>query len=62
MARLSAQELLWKLEKGKPIPAILLLGEEPYLRDACRTQLIERFVTEASRTWEIGRASCRERV
>src|SRR3989475_12194309 len=57
MARLSAQELLWKLEKGKPIPAILLLGEEPYLRDACRTQLIERFVTEASRTWAVSRYS-----
>ncbi len=36
MARLSAEELLGRLEKGKPIPAILLLGEEPYLRDACR--------------------------
>src|SRR5437667_850849 len=57
MVRLSAQELLWKLEKGKPIPAILLLGEEPYLRDACRTQLIERFVTEASRTWAVSRYS-----
>src|SRR5438876_1170818 len=57
MVRLSAQELLWKLEKGKPIPAILLLGEEPYLRDACRKQLIERFVAEASRTWAVSRYS-----
>src|SRR6266513_884836 len=57
MARLSAEELLGRLEKGKPIPAILLLGEEPYLRDACRTQLIERFVTEASRTWAVSRYS-----
>ena len=57
MARLSAEELLVRLEKGKPIPAILLLGEEPYLRDACRTQLIERFVTEASRTWAVSRYS-----
>src|SRR6267154_1733916 len=57
MARLSAEEVLGKLEKGKPIPAILLLGEEPYLRDACRTQLIERFVTEASRTWAVSRYS-----
>ena len=57
MARLSAEELLVRLEKGKPIPAILLLGEEPYLRDACRTQLIERFVPEASRTWAVSRYS-----
>ncbi|PYU67370.1 MAG: DNA polymerase III subunit delta [Acidobacteria bacterium] len=48
MARLSPEELLGRLEKGKLIPAILLLGEEPYLRDTCRMQLIERFVPEAS--------------
>jgi len=57
MARVSPEELLARLEKGKPIPAILLLGEEPYLRDACRTQLIERFVPEASRTWAVSRYS-----
>lgn len=57
MARVSPDELLARLEKGKPIPAILLLGEEPYLRDACRAQLIERFVPEASRTWAVSRYS-----
>ena len=57
MARVSPIELLGRLEKGKPIPAILLLGEEPYLRDACRKQLIERFVAEASRTWAVSRYS-----
>src|SRR5258708_14151646 len=57
MARVSPEELLGRLEKGKPLPAILLLGEEPYLRDACRTQLIERFVPEASRTWAVSRYS-----
>ena len=57
MARMSPVELLGRLEKGKPIPAILLLGEEPYLRDACRKQLIERFVAEASRTWAVSRYS-----
>ena len=36
MARISPEELLGRLEKGKTIPAILLLGEEPYLRDYCR--------------------------
>jgi DNA polymerase-3 subunit delta len=57
MARVSPEEMLARLEKGKPVPAILLLGEEPYLRDACRTQLIARFVPEASRTWAVSRYS-----
>ena len=57
MARISAEELLGRLEKGKLIPALLLLGEERYLRDACRTQLMERFVPEASRTWAVSRYS-----
>ncbi len=57
MARISQKELLARLEKGKPIPAILLLGEEPYLRDACRAQLIEKFVPEASRAWAVSRYS-----
>jgi DNA polymerase III subunit delta len=57
MARISQKELVARLEKGKSVPAILLLGEEPYLRDACRAQLIERFVPEASRTWAVSRYS-----
>ncbi len=57
MARISREELVARLEKGKPVPAILLLGEEAYLRDACREQLIERFVPEASRTWAVSRYS-----
>jgi len=36
MPPVSTDELLSRLKKGKPIPAILLLGEEPYLRDICR--------------------------
>src|SRR5438445_2789287 len=57
MARISQQELVGRLEKGKPVPAILLLGEEPYLRDACRQLLIERFVPEAARAWAVSRYS-----
>src|SRR5271156_5143003 len=57
MARISPGELVERLVKGKPVPAILLLGEEPYLRDACRAQLIERFVPEAARTWAVSRYS-----
>ena len=57
MAQISAGELLARLEKGRPIPAILLLGEETYLRDKCRAQLIERFIPEAARAWAVSRFS-----
>jgi DNA polymerase III subunit delta len=57
MAQLSAGELLARLEKGKSVPAILLHGEEAYLRDTCRAQLIARFVPEAARTWAVSRFS-----
>ncbi len=57
MAQVSAGELLARLGKGRPIPAILLLGEETYLRDTCRAQLIDRFVPEAARAWAVSRFS-----
>src|ERR1700704_200971 len=57
MARISPEELLGGLGEGEAIPAILLLGEEPYLRDSCRAELIERFVPEASREWAVSRYS-----
>ena len=57
MPRVSTEQFASKLERGKPVPAILLLGDEPYLRDACRALLIERFVPEAARTWAISRFS-----
>jgi DNA polymerase III subunit delta len=57
MARVSPEELLMRLEKRKPIPVILLLGEEVYLRDSCRAQLIENYVPEAARTWAVSRYS-----
>jgi DNA polymerase III subunit delta len=50
-------ELLSRLKKGKPIPAILLLGEEPYLRDICRAQIMDQYVPEAARTWAVSRFS-----
>lgn len=57
MAQISANELLARIGKGKPIPAILLLGDEPYLRDSCRARLIEQYVPEAARTWAVSRYS-----
>lgn len=57
MPQVSTEELLERLERGKAIPALLLLGEEPYLRDECRKRLIERFVAAAARTWAVSRYS-----
>ncbi|MGH9742342.1 MAG: DNA polymerase III subunit delta [Candidatus Acidiferrum sp.] len=57
MAQVSPKELLERLQLGKTIPAVLLLGEEPYLRDTCRAQLIEKFIPEAARTWAVSRYS-----
>jgi DNA polymerase III subunit delta len=57
MARVSTDELLARLQKGKPIAALLLLGEETYLRDMCRGLLIEKFIQEAARTWAVSRYS-----
>jgi DNA polymerase III subunit delta len=57
MPRISSQELLHRLKNKKLIPALLLLGDEPYLRDACRKALIDTFIVEAARTWGISRYS-----
>ena len=57
MPRVSHEELLSRLAKGKPIPALLLLGDEPFLRDASRAQLIETFVPESARPWAVSRYS-----
>ena len=57
MPPLTSHELLSRLKKGKPVPAILLLGAEPYLRDICRAQLIDQYVAEAARTWAVSRFS-----
>ena len=57
MPSLTTDELLARLKKGKAIPAILLLGEEPYLRDSCRAMLIDQYVPEAARSWAVSRFS-----
>lgn len=57
MARTPAEELLERLGNGKPVAALLLLGDEPYLRDRCRAELIEKYVPEAARAWAVSRFS-----
>ena len=57
MARLNLEQFKERLEKGILIPAVLLLGDEPYLRNACRSLLLDQFVPEAARTWAVSRFS-----
>lgn len=57
MARTPAEGLMERLGDGKPVAALLLLGDEPYLRDRCRAELIEKYVPEAARTWAVSRFS-----
>ena len=57
MARVNWDQLEERLAKGKTIPAVLLLGDEPFLRDACRAALIEKFVPEPARAWAVSRFS-----
>jgi DNA polymerase-3 subunit delta len=57
MPPLKPDALLKKLAGGKPVPAILLLGADPYLRKLCRDKLIDTFVPEAARDWAVARFS-----
>jgi DNA polymerase-3 subunit delta len=55
MAGSGVEALLKRIESGKPVPAILLLGSDSYLRDLCRAKLIETYVEEGTREWAVGR-------
>jgi DNA polymerase-3 subunit delta len=57
MPPIGPDELLARIRKGKPVPAILLLGEETYLRDCCRAALADAYVKEAARAWALSRFS-----
>jgi DNA polymerase-3 subunit delta len=57
MAGVSPQELLERLAKGMPVPGILLLGGDAYLREMCRKKIVETYVPENSRDWGVKRFS-----
>ncbi len=60
MASLSPHELLARLAKGKPIPGILLVGSDSYLRDLCRKKLVDAYVAEGTRDWGVRKFSADE--
>jgi DNA polymerase-3 subunit delta len=53
----TADKLLERLAKGKPLPVVLLLGADVYLRDICRARLIEAAAPEGAREWGVARFS-----
>jgi DNA polymerase-3 subunit delta len=53
-------KLVELLTKGKPVPAIVLLGTDSYLREMCRTRIVDACVPEAARDWAVARMSARE--
>lgn len=53
-------KLIERLINGKPVPAIVLLGTDSYLREMCRAKIIEACVREAARDWAVARMSAPE--
>lgn len=53
-------KLIDSLAKGKTVPAIVLLGADSYLREMCRTNIVDACVPEAARAWAVARLSARE--
>jgi DNA polymerase III delta subunit len=60
MPHLSREKLLERLAQGKPIPAVVLQGTDAYLRDMCRTRIVETSVPAGARDWAVARLSARE--
>ena len=60
MAAASMESLLAALSKGKPVPAIFLLGGDSYLREMCRKKITDAFVPEGMRDWGVARFSAED--
>lgn len=57
MPRMEKERLLQRLANGKPVGALLLLGNDAYLRETLRARLVEAFVPEGAREWAVSRFS-----
>lgn len=51
----SPEKILQRLAAGKPLPAVVLLGTDVYLRDQCRNKIIDACVPEGARDWAVAR-------
>lgn len=55
----TTDQLIARLAARKPVPVIVLVGTDPYLRDLCRNKIIDTFTDSASRDWNLSRISVR---
>lgn len=60
MAAVSSQQLFDRLAKGKPIPGIVLLGADTYLRELCRRKIADVYVAAGMRDWGVTGFSAEE--
>ena len=57
MAQSDIERLLKKVAKGKPFPAFALVGADSYLRELCRTKILEAYIPKETRDWGVARFS-----
>ena len=57
MPHITTENLTARLEKAKPFPVLLLLGDEPYIRGTWRTQIVDKLIPDAARDWAVCRYS-----
>lgn len=57
MPTVTPEKFFERLTKGKRVPGVLLLGSDAYLRDLCRTRLVEACVPADARDWGVSRFS-----
>ena len=57
MAGTSTDKLLARLAAGKPIPAVVLVGSDLYLRDSSRKAIVDTCVPEGARDWAVVRVN-----
>jgi DNA polymerase-3 subunit delta len=57
MAQLSIEALVERLQQGKPVPAILLLGSDAYLREVARERIVQVSIDPVARDWSIAKFS-----
>ncbi len=57
MPTLAVEKFIERFTKGKPVPGVLLLGSDAYLRELCRTRLVEACVPADARDWGVSRFS-----
>ena len=60
MAQLSLEALVERLQQGKPVPPILLLGNDAYLRETARERIVQVSVDPAAREWGVAKFSAED--